>query len=275
MRTVCPECQTQSAVGVVCPECMKQQKAERSPAQRKADRRWGRSGGGSSILASSAFRELPVTYSILAITIVISVLQMVPGLDGPITGSLLFAGVYLSPETIALGMQAEPWRAFTTALVHGGILHLMLNMLSLFMVGRVLEPMIGKGRFLTLYLISTFAGSLAVALIAPLGQPVVGASGAIFGTFGALIIIVRSLGGDVRTMGIIILVNFAYGFFVARVAWEAHLGGLIGGLAVGAIYAATRKRSQRTTQILLLVGLCVLLVGLVFLIPVFHPLVPR
>lgn len=266
-RTVCPECQTQGPVGVLCPECMKEQKAQRSPAQRKAERRWGRSG--QTVALRSGFRALPVTYVTVAITVFVSLLQMIPGGFGQqVTQLFGFVGLAIDPE---FGANMQPWRAFTVALVHGGFLHLLLNMLSLWMVGRVLEPLLGWARFLALYLISAFAGSVLMAIIDP-GQSVVGASGAIFGIFGALFVITRSLGGNVVPLLAVLGINFVYGFIATGIAWQAHLGGLIGGLAVGAIYAATRKPAQRGLQIVLLVGLVVLLALATFLIPVFHPL---
>lgn len=268
LRTICPECQTQGAVGVICPECMKQQAAQRTAAQKKAERRWGR--GSGAVVTTAGSRAPRVTYVIMAVTIAISLIQMIPGPIGAAVGNALtFIGYYISPE---LGSQVQPWRAFSVMLVHGSFLHLFFNMLSLWMMGRILEPLLGRWRFLALYLISGLAGSIAMALIAP-GSAVVGASGAIFGTFGALIVITRRLGGDITQILVIVGINLLIGFIPGfNVAWQAHLGGLIGGLAVGAIYAATRQRSQRGLQIGLLAALVVLLCGSVFLLPVLHPL---
>lgn len=262
LRTICPECQTQAAVGVVCPECMKQQKSDRSPAQKKAERRWGR--GGGSVATTAGFRALSATYSIMAITAVVSVIAF---FSPVVSDALRFAGVYIDP---VLGSQMQPWRAFTSALVHGSFWHLALNMLSLWMMGRILEPLLGRGRFITLYVFAAFAGSLAMALWDP-WQAVVGASGAIFGLFGALIVIARRLGSDITGIMIVLGVNLVFGFTVPGIAWEAHVGGLIAGLAVGAILAATRSREQRGRQIALLAGFAVVLVALTFLIPVLHP----
>ncbi len=268
LRTICPECQTQGAVGVVCPECMKQQKNDRTPAQKKAERRWGR-GSGTTAVAATGFPALAVTYSIMVITAVVSLVQMVPGGLGDSVGrTLLFMGVFIDPE---LGPGMQPWRALTVLLVHGGLWHLLLNMLSLWMMGRILEPLLGRWRFLSLYLISGVAGSVVMALFDPT-QPVVGASGAIFGTFGALMVITRRLGGDITGIAVIVGMNLVIGFIPGfNVAWQAHLGGLIGGLAVGAIYAATRRADQRGRQIAMLAGFVVVLVAATFLIPVLHP----
>lgn len=268
LRTICPECQTQGAVGVICPECMMQQKNDRTPAQKKAERRWG-GGSGSTVATRSGFSALAVTYSIMVITTVVSLMQMVPGEFGGTIGRLFtFVGVFIDPE---VGAEMQPWRALTVLLVHGGLWHLLLNMLSLWMMGRILEPMLGRWRFLALYLIAGLAGSVTMALFDP-AQPVVGASGAIFGTFGALMVITRRLGGDITGIAVIVGMNFVIGFIPGfNVAWQAHLGGLIGGLAVGAIYAATRRTDQRGRQIAMLAGVIVVLIAATFLIPVLHP----
>lgn len=272
-RTICPECQTQAPVGVICPECMRAQAQERTPAVRKAQRRWG--SNGTAAAATSTLRGLPVTYAILAITVLVSLLQMVPGsLGTTITNALLFRGWFIDPEILAYpdsGVGLEPWRALTVLLVHGGILHLAFNMLSLWMMGRILEPMLGASRFLALYLISGLAGSVVGALIDP-GQATVGASGAIFGTFGALFIIARSLGANVISIAVVIGINLLYGFFVSGIAWQAHVGGLLGGAAVAGIYVLTRERAKRKQQVLMLAGLVLVLIAACFLIPVFHPI---
>jgi len=269
MRTICPECQTQGAVGVVCPECMKQQAAQRTAAQKKAERRWGR--GSGAVVTASGSRTPRVTYAIMAVTIVISLIQMIPGPIGvAVTSALSFVGYAITPE---LGSNVQPWRALSVTLVHGSFLHLFFNMLSLWMMGRILEPLLGRWRFLALYVISALAGSVLMAFLA-FDQFVVGASGAIFGTFGALIVITRRLGGDITQILVIVGINLLIGFIPGfNVAWQAHLGGLIGGLVVGAIYAATRQRSQRGLQIGLLAGFALLLCASVFLLPVVHPIV--
>ena len=256
MRTICPECQTQAPVGVICPECMKDMRKAQTPAQRKATRRWG-----GSIAASG--RPI-VTYVIIAVTAAVSLLQMIPGIGTAIGNELLFAAAYLYPDLS--GASFEPWRMLTVLLVHGGFIHLGLNMLALWMLGQSLEPMLGRGRFLALYLISGFGGSVAVALLAP-NSPTVGASGAIFGLMAALLIIGRHIGANVTGILVILGINFAFGLFVGGISWQAHLGGAIVGAAVAFIYTRTRKREQRTAQISILVALVLVLIAIVAFVP--------
>lgn len=271
LRTVCPECQTQGAVGVICPDCMAEQRRSQSPVQRKAERRWSR----PREVSTTASGRPMVTLTIVAITGLIYVLGLVPGVQQVLVQYLAFASVFVDPGS-PYGFQ--PWRLLTALLVHDGIWHIGLNMLALWFMGRSLEPLLGGIRFLVLYLIGGLGGSVAVALLAP-DSVVVGASGAIFGLFGALLVIGRHLGANIRVIAILIAINFALPFVLAlisaigtgsiatalgtiRISWQAHLGGLVAGAVVGLVYARTRLRRQRQAQIWLLVATVVLLCGL-------------
>lgn len=254
LRTICPECQTPAAVGVVCPECLRDQQKSQTPAQRTAQRRWSR----ARVLGRSDSRPL-ATYSIIGITLLTYLLQMIPVVGQTVERALWFWAPYLYP---AISGTFEPWRLFTVVLVHSSLWHVGLNMLALFMIGRTLEPILGRVRFLVLYLLSALGGSVAVALLA-FGTPVVGASGAIFGLFGALLIIGRHLGGNVMGIAIVLGINLVIGFIPGyNISWEAHVGGLAVGLLVAYIFTRTRAATQRRTQIWLVsaVGVgCVLL----------------
>lgn len=244
-RTICPECQTPGAVGVICPECMKQQRAE-APRTKPA------------ILTRLSGRGAPVvTYSIIGITIVVFLLQLVPGLG--VTTRLLFAPLYVSDVAF------EPWRLLTTVLVHstGFIFHVLLNMYTLWIFGQLLEPMLGRGRFLTLYLVSGLAGSVGVVLLAAPNTPVVGASGAIFGLMGAFLVIQRRLGGNMTQLLVLVGINLVIGFVPGlNVAWQAHVGGLVGGALIGLILVETRSPRRKGMQIVLLSALTLVLLVL-------------
>ncbi|WP_243228404.1 rhomboid family intramembrane serine protease [Microbacterium sp. CIAB417] len=260
LRTICPECQTPAAVGVICPECLKEQKKNRTPAQKKADRRWNR----GSILAPATGRPV-VTYAIMAVTAFIWLLTLIPGIGESIQQALLFNAIYLYPDLN--GGIFQPWRVLTAALVHSSsIFHIGFNMLSLWIIGRTLEPMLGRWRFLTLYVLGAVGGSVAVACIDPL-QSVVGASGAVFGLFGALIIIGRHLGANITGILVIIGLNLVMGFVLPGIAWQAHIGGAIVGLLVALIFTRTKRRDQRLWQILWLVALALAMVALLAFVP--------
>jgi membrane associated rhomboid family serine protease len=242
-RTICGECQTPGAVGVICPECMRDQ---RQSAPRTRTGFFSRSGD----------RPI-VTYILIAVTAFVFLLQLIPGLG--ITDYLLYAGVYSTP------LAFEPWRMLTTVFVHSQnlIFHVALNMYSLWLFGQALEPMLGRARFLTLYLISGFAGSLGVLFLTAGNLPVVGASGAIFGLMGAFLVIQRKRGGNMNGLLVLVGINLVIGFIPGiNVAWQAHVGGLIGGALAGLIYYETRHLRHKSRQTLLITALCVVLVAL-------------
>jgi membrane associated rhomboid family serine protease len=245
-RTICGECQTPAPVGVICPECMREQRAS-APRTKPAVLTRVRSAAG---------RGAPVvTYALIGITAFVYLLQWIPGLG--VTNALFFSPVFMTE------LFPEPWRAITSVFLHSTalIFHILLNMYTLWIFGRLLEPILGRWRFLTLYLISGLAGSVGVVVFAAPNSQVLGASGAIFGLMGAFVVIQRRLGGNATQLYILLAINLAIGFIPgANISWQAHLGGLIGGALVGLIYLETRERSRRALQIALLIGLTVALI---------------
>ncbi|MFT4157448.1 MAG: rhomboid family intramembrane serine protease [Microbacterium sp.] len=259
-RTICPECQTQAAVGVICPECMKAERKNRTPAQKKAARRWG---GRRTATIVRGGRPI-VTYALLAVTSLIGLLQLIPGGGDVVTSQLLFAAPYLYPALSVYPF--EPWRLLTALFVHGGFVHLALNMLALWMLGQTLEPLLGRARFFTLYLISGLGGSVMAACLAP-QSAVVGASGAIFGLMAALLIIGRHIGANVTGILVILAINFAFGFVVGGISWESHIGGAIVGALAAFVLTRTRRRDQRVLQSVLLGAIVIVLLVVVFIVP--------
>jgi membrane associated rhomboid family serine protease len=258
-KTVCPECSVQAAVGVHCVDCAREARAggqyTRRPALVRAARSMSRSSGNPI-----------VTYAIIAVTVFVFVLQLVPALG--VTSALQFAGAYVQPDAgYAVGLQ--PWRLLTYALVHTpfsitspfSILHILFNMYSLYIFGRILEPMVGHLRFLALYLIAAIGGAIAVDLLNDPGAGVIGASGAIFGLMAAFFIIARRLGGNTSQLVVLVVLNLAIGFLVPGISWQAHIGGLVAGALVGLIYIETRQRQRQPVQILLTAGVFVALVA--------------
>ena len=268
LRTICPECQTPAAVGVICPECLRDQQKAQSPAQRKAERRWSRPRA-----VSGSGRRPIVTYTIMGITGFVFLLQLIPQFGSTLTNLLAMYAPALYPDLTGV---FQPWRLFTVLLVHdaGGFWHVGLNMLALWLLGRSLEPLLGPWRFLALYLISGLGGSVAVVLLG-FGTPVVGASGAIYGLFGALLVIGRHIGANITGIAIILGINLVLTFVpllfgTGRVSWQGHLGGLIVGALIGLIFARTRAVRQRGLQIGLLAGLTAALLALLLVPPVIY-----
>jgi membrane associated rhomboid family serine protease len=249
-RTICGECQTPAPVGVICPECMREQRAS-TPRTKPAVLTRAR---------AAAERGAPVvTYSIIGITLAVFVLQLIPGLA--VTDRLLYAGVYSLPFNF------EPWRMLSAVFVHSTqlLFHVALNMYTLWIFGQLLEGLLGRWRFLALYLISGLAGSVAVLWLADPRTGVVGASGAIFGLMGAFLVIQRRLGGSATQLLVLVGINLVIGFVPGfNISWQAHLGGLVGGALVGLIFVETRKRDQQRLQVWLLAALVAVLVVLSF-----------
>lgn len=259
-RTICGECQTQAPVGVICPECMREQRAT---APRTKSR---------LLMAVTGPNKPMVTYIIIAVCVFVYILQSLPGIGSTITQALQYAGIYSYPTGAIVGSSQgaaqalfEPWRMFTTIFAHASILHIALNMYTFWLFGIIMEPMLGRVRYLVLFLLSGWAGSLGVMFLASPFQPVVGASGAIFGMVAALMVIQRHTGGPVRQLLVLVAINLVIGFIPAfGIAWQAHLGGLIGGAIVGLILMQTRARKRLPLQIGLLIAFAVVLLVLSF-----------
>jgi len=146
----------------------------------------------------------------------------------------------LLPNLDYLKSSNEWYRLFTVALTHGGLLHLGFNMYALMVLGNPIEAAFGKQKFLILFFFSLLTGSLTSAYFASPFSYSVGASGAVFGLFGALVIVGKRIGADARSMGVVIGLNFAIGFLLGGVDWRAHLGGLIGGVIASAVLLQKR-----------------------------------
>ena len=252
-RHICPECQTQAAVGVQCPECVREGRAAAAatPAVRVA--RALRPG------------RAVVTYVLMGLIVVGYAAQW-------ITGQALTEAWLLDPSRVG----AEPWRLVTSAFLHSptSIIHILFNLYALYAFGPALESFLGRVRFLALYLITAVAGSLGVLVIYELTiltdgaiveatggflspNAALGASGAIFGLMGAYLPLRRAIGVNFTQLLIVLGINVAIGFFAGGIAWEAHLGGLAAGALLGWIFLRTRTREQWNIQIGAVAGVAV------------------
>ncbi|MFC8190892.1 rhomboid family intramembrane serine protease, partial [Cellulomonas sp. NPDC057328] len=241
-RPACPDCQVPAAVGFHCVDCVAQA-ARTAPEQRTA-------------LGAPVRRGRPVvTLALIGICVVAYVLQRtVPGF----TDRLAFLPYYGA---------AEPWRFLTSAFLHapGQLLHIAFNMVALWMVGPYLEQTLGRARYVTLYLLSAVGGSVGALALATATDGwltwLVGASGAVFGLFGAVLVVLRRLGRDARGIVGVLVLNGVLGFVLPGISWQAHLGGLVIGAALGAAYAYAPKERRRLVAVLAPVVVGVVLVG--------------
>lgn len=142
------------------------------------------------------------------------------------------------PATALVGVAAgEYYRLVTGAFLHAGLFHILFNMFALAQIGPILEAALGRARFLALYLLSALGGSVTGYLLAPPAQPSVGASGAIFGLFGAYYVVVRRHGGETGPIVVLLALNLLITFTVPNIDWRAHVGGLVTGAALAAVFA--------------------------------------
>lgn len=262
-RPACPECQRPAAVGIQCVDCVREA-ARTAPTARTVF--GGRATDGRPL----------VTQGIIGVCVVLFVLQWA---SPAVTEDFAFAPV--------VGW-TEPWRFLSAMFLHAprSLWHIGFNMYALFILGSYLEPMVGRARFALLYLISGIGGQVSVLLLAgsptieglidgtdaAWATPVVGASGAIFGLFGALIVLNRHLGRSAAGIYGVLIINGVLGFVIPNVSWQAHLGGFVTGLAcAGAIVLFRRQSVRRLTWLALgavLALLIVITIGKYLTVPV-------
>lgn len=221
-RPACPECLRSAAVGHQCVDCVRAAANVIPPARTAA--------GG--ILRRGA---PVVTYALIAANVAVFVLMQ-------IASRTLQYKLSLYPVAVAGG---QYYRLLSSAFMHYGIIHILFNMWALYVLGPPLEEHLGRLRFAALYLLSALGGSVVVYLFSPLNAATAGASGAIFGLFGATLVAARRLNLDVRWLIGLIVINLVITFSVPGISWQGHLGGLITGAAVAAAYVYA-PRAQRT-----------------------------
>jgi membrane associated rhomboid family serine protease len=234
-RPICYECMIPASVGFRCPECLKQQNAgdSRPRVVTRGDMRTRWSAGTRVIVGA------PVTRALLIANVAVFALGFLlsgMGVSLPRYGTLDGFGA-LIPALVVLN--DEYWRLFTSMFLHAGIFHLLFNMWALYIAGGYLERVIGSVRFVLLYFISGLAGSVLVLAASSPNTVTVGASGAIFGLFGALFTYAymnrsRDLMAQqlVRSLGFIIVLNLVITFTIPNISWQGHVGGLVGGAAL-------------------------------------------
>ena len=225
-RPACPDCQRPTAVGVLCVDC------ERELSRQQASTR-PRNAMGAGIGKRTPY----VTYTLIALCVLAYLGQMV----APHIVEQL--GLFAPFRALAM-----PWTFFTAGFLHGGIMHLALNMYALWMVGQYLEQTLGHVRYSAVYLVSVLGGHTAVYLLAdPLGQAwytgTLGASGGVFGLFAAMFIVNRHLGGQTAQILVLIGLNLVITFTIPNISWQGHLGGLVLGAAVTAGMFALRPKA--------------------------------
>ena len=220
-----------AAVGHQCVDCV-QTAAYATPPIVAATRR-----------ATSPAAGVPVvTYALIAVNVAVFLLQ--------IASAGLRSQLALVPALIA--HDGEYYRLVSSAFAHFGLVHILFNMYALYVLGPPLERHLGRLRFAALYGLSALGGSVMVYLFSPLMGQTVGASGAIFGLFGATLIAARRLNLDVRWLIGLVVINLVITFGFPGVSWQGHIGGLIVGTLVAAVYVYAPRAVQAGVSVALL-----------------------
>lgn len=222
-RYICADCMRSAAVGHQCVECVQEgAKTIRQPRTRFG----GRERSGTPV----------VTYALIAVNVLVFIVQMAVG--------NLEKQLSVWPPAVADG---QLYRLVTSAFLHYGATHLLLNMWALYVVGPPLESWLGRLRFGALYALSGLGGSVLVYLLT-INSATAGASGAIFGLFGATFVVGKRLALDVRWVVAVIVINLVFTFVAPAISWQGHLGGLVTGAVVAAAYVYPPKEARNLIQ---------------------------
>lgn len=256
-RPICPECMVDASVGFQCPECVR----GGSGTGHSPSASMPRTIAGGTVVADPRL----LTKILLGINLAVFLaVQIRPSLLDP----LVLVGVwppepFLPTEGVAEG---EWYRLVSSMFTHEAIWHFGFNMLGLWWLGGPLEEALGRARYLALYLISGLAGSALTYLLASGSTASLGASGAIFGLFGAIAVLMRRLNQDMRPIIALLVINVIITFGWGNIAWQAHLGGFVAGVVIG--YAMVHAPRER--RALVQYGTCALVLGVAVVMTVLR-----
>ena len=224
-RPICPSCMNSAAVGFQCPSCFNEG-VKSVPRTR------------TSLGGVQRGNPQVITIGLLAINVLVFIAVR--------TGSSrILNDLVLVPVLV----DSEPWRLLTSAFTHVQIFHIFSNLFMLYQLGPPLEQMLGRLRFSILYLLSALGGSVAVWLLASPGSATLGASGAVLGLVGALLVVHRARGLDVTWILGYVAVTAVLSLVIPNISWQGHLGGFVTGAAVAWLFlqfAKHRRDKSRT-----------------------------
>lgn len=238
-RPICPECMRSAAVGHQCVDCVA---AAAASVPRVRTAFGGVQRPGPPV----------VTYTLIAVNVVMFVLDL--------ASSGLKRELVLWAPAVAAG---EYYRLVSSAFMHFGIAHILFNMWALYVLGPPLEQHLGRLRFGMLYGLSALGGSVLVYLVAPIGAATAGASGAVFGLFGATFVAAKRLNLDIRWLVGLIVINLVITFTVPGVSWQGHMGGLLTGALIAAAYVYAPRDNRNLIQAGVIVATLVVFGGLI------------
>jgi membrane associated rhomboid family serine protease len=242
-RPICPDCMVSASVGFQCPECVAEGRASAPEVRTR--------------LGATSISTPYVTFTLIAINVAAFGLELLVGVNQMANSWGMW------PTGVALG--DEYYRLFTATFLHENVLHIGFNMLVLWMLGPQLEQVLGHVRFTTLYLVAGLGGSVASFWFSAPNIVGIGASGAIFGLMGAYVVVGKALRADISQVVGLIALNVVIGFVGGNIDWRAHLGGLVTGAIVAAIFSFAPKNQRVIVQV---AGVVLVVSALVFLVSV-------
>lgn len=249
-RPICTDCMMGASVGWQCPPCT----AEGAKRSRQVPAFTHTGPGRTGVVGST--NPTPVVLAIIAANVVVFVLE-----DFGRSGSVI-QRYALEPDLVHGG---QYYRAFTAMWLHANFLHIFFNMITLLIVGPAVEVLLGKVRFLSLYLIAGLGGSVGSYLLGPRAELGLGASGAIMGVLGAYIVIGLRRRLPVAPVVALLVLNVLIGFS-GNIDWRAHLGGLAVGGVLAALYDSAGALRDRGAELVLTIGGSVVVLGVLALV---------
>jgi len=206
-----------------------------------------------------------VTYTLVALCVATYIVELAYGkiID---YGAMVGAAIDPTINAVIGVAQGDWYRLLTSAFLHEppgsgiGLTHIIFNMWALIVVGPALERALGRARYLAVYLVSALAGSVLYYLLAPPNGFAIGASGAIFGLFGAWFVLAKRMRLDTRQVVLLIVLNLGITFIVHGIAWQDHVGGLIAGAALTAAYVYAPRVNRTLIQVAATVAILALIV---------------
>jgi len=202
---ICTDCMRSASIGYQCPSCA----SDSTPVIKGINR--------NRFIPSQ--KNTQVTKFLSISLLVVYVFQF-------LLGDVLIANFALFAPSVTNG---EWWLLITAGFLHGSIIHLLFNVYILWVIGSQLESIVGKTKFIIIYFGSLLGGSLASYLFSPFGSYSIGASGAIFGLMGAMLVVGRKRNLDISQITTLVVINVVIGFVLSGIDWRAHLGGLAAG----------------------------------------------
>ena len=245
-RPICPDCMNPAAVGFQCPDCVKE--GARTTRQARTPYGGRRHAGGPV-----------VTWTLMGLNLLVFLAVSSTGSGGSrvlTTLGLLPQGGYFADASssggayLARGVsEGASWQLLTSMFTHAQVWHIVFNMMALYLLGPQLEMVLGRLRFAVLYLLSGLVGSATVYWLAPASSLTIGASGAVFGLMGALLVLALKVGGNVQGLLTLLAVNGVITVLGAQyISWQGHLGGLVGGLLLGWVMVYAPRERRGITQ---------------------------